>query len=93
MQVAGGCSRPLPAGNDPAHRPRRLLPGNFDFTPAPGRDLPARVSRRVNDVVLHDRPQWRLEPPPSIAGRRVLIVDEIVDSGETITMVKEKAAA
>ena len=54
---------------------------------------PVRVSRRVNDVVLHDRPQWRLEPPPSIAGRRVLIVDEIVDSGETITMVKEKAAA
>ena len=54
---------------------------------------PVRVSRRVNDVVKHDQPQWIMEPPAAIAGRRVLIVDEICGSGETLLMVKEKAAA
>jgi hypoxanthine phosphoribosyltransferase len=52
---------------------------------------PVRLSRRVNDVVQFESPQWLLEPPPLIEGRRLLIVDEICDSGETITMVKEKA--
>jgi uncharacterized protein len=54
---------------------------------------PVRVSRRVNDVVKHTSPQWKIEPPPEIAGCRVLVVDEICGSGETIRMVKEKAAA
>jgi hypoxanthine phosphoribosyltransferase len=54
---------------------------------------PVRVSRRVNDVVKHKSPQWIMEPPPEIAGCRVLVVDEICGSGETIRMVKEKAAA
>jgi uncharacterized protein len=54
---------------------------------------PVRVSRRINDVVMHENPQWMIEPPAEIAHRRVLIVDEICDSGETILMVKEKAAA
>ena len=52
---------------------------------------PVRVSRRVNDIVRHDNPQWIMEPPAAITGRRVLIADEICDSGETILMVKEKA--
>jgi len=51
---------------------------------------PVRLSRRVNDVVLFKSPQWLLEPPLLVTGRRLLIVDEICDSGETITMVKEK---
>jgi hypoxanthine phosphoribosyltransferase len=54
---------------------------------------PVRVSRRVNDVVRHETPQWIVPPPAEIAGRRVLIVDEICSSGETISMVKAKAAA
>ena len=51
---------------------------------------PLRVSRRVNDVVRYKSPQWIIEPPPEVAGRRVLIVDEICGVGETISMVKEK---
>jgi hypoxanthine phosphoribosyltransferase len=51
---------------------------------------PVRLSRRVNDVVQFQSPQWLLEPPSLVKGRRLLIVDEICDSGETITMVKEK---
>jgi hypoxanthine phosphoribosyltransferase len=52
---------------------------------------PVRLTRRVNDVVVRERPQWLLEPPPAVSGKRVLIVDEIVSSGETVLMVKEKA--
>jgi hypoxanthine phosphoribosyltransferase len=51
---------------------------------------PVRVSRRVNNQVKFDTPQWLLEPPALVRGKRVLIVDEICGSGETISMVKEK---
>ncbi|HEX2995017.1 MAG TPA: phosphoribosyltransferase family protein [Anaerolineales bacterium] len=52
---------------------------------------PVRLSRRVNDVVKHETSQWIIEPPAQVAHRRVLIVDEICASGETIQMVREKA--
>jgi hypothetical protein len=51
---------------------------------------PVRVSRRVNDMVKYQSPQWLVEPPSLVKGCRVLVVDEICGSGETITMVKEK---
>lgn len=54
---------------------------------------PVRLSRRVNDVAKYDSPQWIMEPPTAVAQRRVLIVDEISSSGETLLMVKEKAVA
>jgi hypoxanthine phosphoribosyltransferase len=54
---------------------------------------PVRISRRINDVVKHKTPQWIIDPPAEVAGRRALVVDEICSSGETIIMVKEKAAA
>jgi hypoxanthine phosphoribosyltransferase len=52
---------------------------------------PVSVSRRIKDIVTYTNPQWLVAPPAEIAGHRVLIVDEICDSGETILMVKEKA--
>lgn len=54
---------------------------------------PVRVSRRVNDVPHYDSPQWLQEPPPLVRGKRVLIVDEISSTGETIKVVKEKVLA
>jgi hypoxanthine phosphoribosyltransferase len=54
---------------------------------------PLRLSRRVNDVIVHANPQWIIEPPAAIAGQRALIVDEICDSGETLQLVTAKAAA
>ena len=54
---------------------------------------PVRVSRRINDIVKFKEPQWFVTPPAEIAHRRVVIVDEICDSGETIIMVKEKCLA
>jgi hypothetical protein len=53
--------------------------------------FPVRLSRRVNDVVTYDRPQWLVRPPDQVSGRRVLIVDEISSTGETLTLVKEEA--
>jgi len=54
---------------------------------------PIRLSRRVKDVVAHQTPQWLLEPPKVVQGRRVVIVDEICSTGETINVVSRKVAA
>jgi len=54
---------------------------------------PVRVSRRINDIVKFKEPQWFVPPPAEIAHRRVVVVDEICDTGETISMVKEKCLA
>ena len=54
---------------------------------------PVRVSRRVNDVVKYERPRWLVRPPRLVNGKRVLVVDEICGSGETLHMVRRKAEA
>ena len=52
---------------------------------------PVRLSRRINDVVALASPRWLVEPSPAVAGRRVLVVDEMCSTGETITLVRERA--
>jgi hypoxanthine phosphoribosyltransferase len=54
---------------------------------------PIRLSRRVKDIVVYKSPQWIVEPPSAVQNRRVLMVDDICSTGETITMVKEKVEA
>jgi hypoxanthine phosphoribosyltransferase len=54
---------------------------------------PVRLSRRVKDVVTTQSPQWFVEPPSAVENQRVLIVDEICSTGETIAVVKEKVEA
>jgi hypothetical protein len=54
---------------------------------------PIRLTRRLRDIPTFERPQWRVEPPDEVAGKRVLVVDEISGSGETLTMVKERILA
>lgn len=51
---------------------------------------PIRLTRRVDDVVRYNQPVWLVKPPRYVQERRVLIVDEICDSGETLAMVKEE---
>lgn len=51
---------------------------------------PVRFTRRVNDVVLHEEPQWLLEPPALVNGKRILIVDEISSSGQTLLGARQK---
>jgi hypoxanthine phosphoribosyltransferase len=52
---------------------------------------PVRLSRRVNDVVRYEHPQWLVRPPALVKDRRVLVVDEISSTGETIKLVKAEA--
>lgn len=54
---------------------------------------PVRLSRRENDVVVHESPRWLVAPPPVVAGRRVLVVDEMCSTGETLTLVRQRALA
>jgi hypoxanthine phosphoribosyltransferase len=54
---------------------------------------PVRLSRRVRDVVCYDTPRWLVKPPPAVQGCRVLIVDEVCSSGETLSTVREQAVA
>ncbi len=51
---------------------------------------PIRLTRRVSDVVVREHPEWILPPPASVRGQRVLVVDEISSTGETLQVVKEK---
>jgi hypoxanthine phosphoribosyltransferase len=47
---------------------------------------PIRLSRRENDRVRHESPVWRVPVPSAVAGKRVALVDEIADSGETLRL-------
>lgn len=54
---------------------------------------PVRLTRRQDDVVVRETPLWLLEPPAVVAGRRVLVVDEMCSTGETLRLVRERALA
>jgi hypoxanthine phosphoribosyltransferase len=43
-----------------------------------------RPSRRESDQVLFETPVWRVSVPAAVSGKRVALVDEIADSGETL---------
>ncbi len=49
---------------------------------------PIRLTRRENDVAVHNTPKWLVEPLQSVAGKKILVVDEISDSGETLSLVQ-----
>lgn len=52
---------------------------------------PVRVSRRVNDLITRKKPKWLVKPPKLVKDRRVLVVDEISSTGETLLKVKRRA--
>jgi hypoxanthine phosphoribosyltransferase len=52
---------------------------------------PVRVTRRVNDVVQYKSPIWRVDVPATVASQRVAVIDEIADTGETLTIVAARA--
>jgi hypoxanthine phosphoribosyltransferase len=52
---------------------------------------PVRVTRRVNDVVRYESPIWRVDVPATVSGQRVAVIDEIVDTGETLAIVAIRA--
>ena len=51
---------------------------------------PARVSRRVNDEVKFQRPQWIVDVAADVRDKIVAVVDEIADTGETLNLVADR---
>jgi hypoxanthine phosphoribosyltransferase len=47
-----------------------------------------RVSRRIDDEVRFEHPVWQVPVPSAVAGKVVLVVDEIADTGETLALVR-----
>ena len=52
---------------------------------------PVRLTRRVNDVVTYGAPHWQTPLTVDLTGRSVAIVDEMVDTGETLNLVAARA--
>ena len=53
---------------------------------------PARVSRRVNDEVKYQHPQWVVDVAADVKDKVVAVVDEIADTGETLALVTARVA-
>ena len=51
---------------------------------------PVRITRRLNDEVVYDKPVWKVDVAPDVAGKVVVVVDEIADTGETLALVAER---
>jgi hypoxanthine phosphoribosyltransferase len=53
---------------------------------------PVRVTRRVNDEVVHAQPVWKVDVSPDVAGKVVAVVDELADTGESLALVAARVA-
>ncbi len=53
--------------------------------------FPVSITRRVEDKVVFDKPVWRVDVPALVRGRRVAVIDEMADSGETLAVVAARA--
>ena len=51
---------------------------------------PARVSRRFNDEVKFQHPQWIVDVAADVKDQCVAVVDEIADTGETLALVADR---
>jgi hypothetical protein len=52
---------------------------------------PLRITRRVNDQVIHNMPVWRVPLSPDVIDKRIVIIDEIADTGQTLSIVASEA--
>lgn len=57
---------------------------------------PVRITRRKNDRIKWKKPVWKTDVPDGIKDKKVLIIDDVSDSGESLSIVskrlKEKGA-
>lgn len=54
---------------------------------------PVRVTRRLNDEVIFDRPTWKVDVSSEVNRKTVAVIDEIADTGETLALVAERVRA
>lgn len=52
--------------------------------------FPVRITRRVNDQVTFRQPVWKVDVSKEVAGKRVAVIDEIADTGETLRLVAQR---
>jgi hypothetical protein len=52
---------------------------------------PARLTRRLNDQVVRETPEWKVPISPAVSGKVVAIVDEMCDSGQTLALAAAQA--
>jgi hypoxanthine phosphoribosyltransferase len=52
---------------------------------------PARITRRLNDQVTYSHPVWKVPISSEVKGKIVAVIDEIADTGETLTLVAQAA--
>jgi hypoxanthine phosphoribosyltransferase len=55
--------------------------------------FPVRISRRSRDRVVRRRPRVFGKMPAEVKGKRVLVVDDVVASGDTLKLACEQALA
>ena len=53
--------------------------------------FPARVTRRLNDLVIYQKPVWKVDVSKEVEDKVVAVVDEIADTGETLRLVAQRA--
>jgi len=52
---------------------------------------PARLTRRLNDQVVTGTPEWKVPISPAVSGKIVAVVDEMCDSGQTLSLAAIQA--
>jgi uncharacterized protein len=52
---------------------------------------PARITRRVNDIVVYQSPMWKVPISPEVQGKVVAVVDEMADTGQTLALVADES--
>jgi len=53
--------------------------------------FPIRLTRRMNDEILYDHPVWKVPIPRDVAGKIVVVIDEIADTGQTLAIAADSA--
>jgi hypothetical protein len=70
-----------------------LLPATILASRLQREFYPMRISRRHNERIIREKPELLMGPPPVLAGQRVLIVDDIAATGETLALATEACQA
>jgi hypoxanthine phosphoribosyltransferase len=53
--------------------------------------FPIRLTRRLNDQVVYDQPEWKVPIPVDVNGKVIAIIDEIADTGQTLAIAANSA--
>src|SRR5256885_2894108 len=63
--------------------PKLRFPLDFDYIHA------SRYGNETRGSTI----EWRVTPPPGVEGRNVLVLDDILDGGETMAAIRERLMA